>query len=437
MFRVNRLLFGKCVIFLFFVFAAVALWAQEDRDFDLLYPELQRPVYDMIYSDAAGISEYGLVFAIPGMNAGIAYYTYINTLEMYSIATNLGAVSVASDGINPRIFAAFGCGSNSDGLYEFDLSSHEFDLIGWYMNPKFVKKLDSGFYFGYGYATGYGGLLFSEDGDIWSEISYFNGLCVTDIEQAAGEVLFASAGNFIYLKDEETWTSYEVPVVINDIYVRNYPYNEEVYIACGDGTDSDAVYRVEYAEGEISGLTLINWFFEPYRLYEYEEMLVVGCLNDNGLFLVEPEEMSEPEEIGAELDFTEVYCFETYPIYTPNFIMGTDVGIYLVTNLGNAVDEELIIDNGQWIITNYPNPFNPSTRIEFELARDAEVDLAIYNFKGQMVKRLMHGEMSSGKHFVDWDGLNGQDGQNAGSGIYLVRLEAGGQVACRKIMMIK
>ena len=429
MFRIKRLFVCKSVIILLFLFLAVVLSGQEERDFEMLYTDLQRPIYDMVYSGITGISEFGLVFAIPGMNGGVAYYSSSDSLEIYSVATNLGVVSVAPDDVNQRIFAAFGCGSNGDGLYSFNAYSHEFTIINWYLDPNFIKEIDDVYYFGYGYWS-FGGLLYSEDGDSWSEISYFDGLCVTDIEKAAGAVLFASAGNFIYLKDDDNWMSYEVPVVINDIYVRNYPHNEEVYIACGNGTYSDAVYRVEYEEGEINGLTMINWFMEPYRLYEYEEMLVVGCLNNNGLYLVEPEEMSEPQEIGAELDFTDVYCFETYPIYTHNFIMGTDIGIYLVTNLGSGISEDICLPVLN--LTNYPNPFNPSTRIEFTLAEDSEVELAVYDLKGRLVERLIDKEMSAGKQTVDWDG------QNVSSGIYFCRLEADGKmISTKKMVLLK
>ena len=131
--RVNRLFFCKSVIILLFLVTAVVLSAQEEQDFEMLYPELQRPVYDMIYSSITGIGEFGLVFAIPGMNGGVAYYSSSGSLEMYSVATNLGAVSVAPDDGNQRIFAAFGCGSNGDGLYSFNAYSHEFTIINWYI----------------------------------------------------------------------------------------------------------------------------------------------------------------------------------------------------------------------------------------------------------------------------------------------------------------
>jgi hypothetical protein len=82
-------------------------------------------------------------------------------------------------------------------------------------------------------------------------------------------------------------------------------------------------------------------------------------------------------------------------------------------------------------LQNYPNPFNPETRISFTLPEDGRVGLSIYNLKGQLVKRLIMGEIEAGEHFVDWGG------RNVSSGVYLVRLEAGEQVLVNKIMLIK
>ncbi|MCF7918936.1 MAG: T9SS type A sorting domain-containing protein [Candidatus Cloacimonetes bacterium] len=431
MFKDNRLLFYKYVIMLLFVLVAAAVWGQVELENERLFRDLDRPVYDMFYSELPGIDTF--VFALPGLDGGIAYYNSEYELEIYSLVVNLGAVSIAADEANQRILGAFGRNTYSDGLYEFDVSSHEFSLIYWYMNPQFIKKLDAGFYFSYGYGEN-GSLRFSEDGDNWTTVTAFYGLGVVDIEETNEGALFAASGNLICLENEGNWGSYEVPVMINDIYVKACPGVDEVYIACGDGTDSDAVYRVEYAEGEISGLTMINWFTEPYRLYEYEGQLVVGCLNDNGLFLVETEEMSEPEEIISGFDFTEVYCFDWFPSYMPNFVAGTDTGVYMFTNsvIGTAENDcQPVIS-----LTNYPNPFNPETRIEFELEEDVEVELAVYNLKGQLVKRLLQGEISAGRHIEDWDGRNGHDGQSVGSGIYYCRLTTGGRLLAAKKMLL-
>jgi len=72
---------------------------------------------------------------------------------------------------------------------------------------------------------------------------------------------------------------------------------------------------------------------------------------------------------------------------------------------------------------NYPNPFNPSTRIRYALPRRGNVTLTIYNILGQKVIRLLnHQPQDAGNFVIDWNGCN-TDGNPAGSGLYLYRIE--------------
>jgi hypothetical protein len=84
----------------------------------------------------------------------------------------------------------------------------------------------------------------------------------------------------------------------------------------------------------------------------------------------------------------------------------------------------------------YPNPFNPSTAITFTLPAAGRVNLAVYSITGQKVRDLVSGQFSTGRHTVAWDGRDG-GGKPASSGIYLVRLEAGGKTAARKMTVVR
>ena len=74
---------------------------------------------------------------------------------------------------------------------------------------------------------------------------------------------------------------------------------------------------------------------------------------------------------------------------------------------------------------NYPNPFNPTTRIRYVLPASAEVAVQILNLRGQVVRTLAKGREVAGKHSVTWDGRD-DFGRNLASGVYLYRLEAKG-----------
>lgn len=84
----------------------------------------------------------------------------------------------------------------------------------------------------------------------------------------------------------------------------------------------------------------------------------------------------------------------------------------------------------------YPNPFNPSTTIDFSLKEDARVRLAIYNLKGQLVRQLLDEERNADSYQIVWDGKNDK-GQNMSSGVYLLNMQAGKHNEFRRIMMMK
>ena len=80
---------------------------------------------------------------------------------------------------------------------------------------------------------------------------------------------------------------------------------------------------------------------------------------------------------------------------------------------------------------NYPNPFNPSTEIMFMLPVASDVKLEVYNVIGQRVSVLVSSFLEAGQHTISWDG------SNVASGVYLYRLQAGGEVTTRKMMLLK
>ena len=85
---------------------------------------------------------------------------------------------------------------------------------------------------------------------------------------------------------------------------------------------------------------------------------------------------------------------------------------------------------------NYPNPFNPMTKVAFAIEADGHAMINIYNVQGQLVRRLVDGNMAAGTHQVTWDGRD-QSGLQVGSGVYFARLISGGQVAEHKMVLLK
>jgi len=85
---------------------------------------------------------------------------------------------------------------------------------------------------------------------------------------------------------------------------------------------------------------------------------------------------------------------------------------------------------------NYPNPFNPSTVISFNLAENSYICLEVLNALGQNVKTLLHQNMNAGEYNIVWNGDN-ESGENIAAGVYFFRLTNGQFSKTRKMVLIK
>jgi hypothetical protein len=85
---------------------------------------------------------------------------------------------------------------------------------------------------------------------------------------------------------------------------------------------------------------------------------------------------------------------------------------------------------------NVPNPFNPSTRISFDLPAQAHVKLVIYDVSGRLVLTLVNKDMEQGHKEISWDGRD-NSGRKVASGIYFYRLAAGAFTETKKMVLLK
>jgi photosystem II stability/assembly factor-like uncharacterized protein len=85
---------------------------------------------------------------------------------------------------------------------------------------------------------------------------------------------------------------------------------------------------------------------------------------------------------------------------------------------------------------NHPNPFNPSTSIEFGLPEPGLVTLGVYTAGGRLVSTLKEGHLQAGYHSVRWTGHD-RNGRSMPSGVYVYRLEAGGRSLSRKLVLAR
>lgn len=79
---------------------------------------------------------------------------------------------------------------------------------------------------------------------------------------------------------------------------------------------------------------------------------------------------------------------------------------------------------------NYPNPFNPETQIRFSLPEQGHVTLEVFDITGRHIETLIDQPMSQGRHSAEFEAVD------LSSGVYLYRLQAGGQVFTRRMLLV-
>ena len=89
------------------------------------------------------------------------------------------------------------------------------------------------------------------------------------------------------------------------------------------------------------------------------------------------------------------------------------------------------------LISNYPNPFNPTTTIKYDLNESAFVQIEIFNIKGQMINSLVNQSQDAGQKSIIWNGTDSQN-DKVSSGLYFYRLILDGKYhSMKKCIMLK
>jgi hypothetical protein len=101
-----------------------------------------------------------------------------------------------------------------------------------------------------------------------------------------------------------------------------------------------------------------------------------------------------------------------------------------ITELTNMIPKRFVLNE------NYPNPFNPITTIKYEIPKNGNVRLAIYNIIGQEVITLVNTEQWAGKYSVRWNGTN-QYGSQVATGTYFYVLKTNNNQSIKKMLLLK
>ena len=186
------------------------------------------------------------------------------------------------------------------------------------------------------------------------------------------------------------------------------------------------VYRFNALPGDIVILQMIDL---DGNLSPFLELF-----DPNGNRIAEATDNSMAAIVNQELTVGGGYTFIASDYY------GDQIGEYLVILQRLALDaDDAATDIIPSIVTlrqNSPNPFNPSTRIDFYLPRASEAGVVVYDIRGNKVRTFDPQYLPAGAHSVIWNGEN-QSGARVASGIYIYRLTADGLSKTRKMILLK
>jgi len=121
---------------------------------------------------------------------------------------------------------------------------------------------------------------------------------------------------------------------------------------------------------------------------------------------------------------------------TSGTIIPTFLGARVVTYNDIKIDDGSALPTSFQLAQNFPNPFNPSTKINYTLMTKSQVNLEVYNVLGQKVKTLVNDVRDAGVWQVEWEGDN-DNGAQVASGMYFYKLTAGDFVQTRKMVFLK
>lgn len=231
-------------------------------------------------------------------------------------------------------------------------------------------------------------------------------------------------------------------------------------------TDSDGNYSLDVLIGE-NDITVRNQnYFEEYypiNLVEDEEFVLDFILT---LYSAPENLIGEDIEDSVILSWNapqnQLQPVSAYNVYRNGLIIQTvSDSFYTDTNLiensyeyfvtavyvyGNSVpsniveigvlDAENFLDFTGLSLTNYPNPFNPTTIITYNLDSNVEVNIGIYNVKGQLINTIVDEYQIAGEHSIIWNGT-GANGKNVASGIYYYKFSSLEYQVIKKMILVK
>jgi len=138
------------------------------------------------------------------------------------------------------------------------------------------------------------------------------------------------------------------------------------------------------------------------------------------------------QDISKGLSNTKITCLARNLSNSFSIVAGTENGLFKYeqnsTGIQSPRKEKAVLPKSVKLLSNYPNPFNASTKVRYIVEENfSPVKVIIYNSLGQQVKVLVNENKSSGEYLIEWDGRNDTAGIMQ-SGIYFCKIEFNGTI---------
>ncbi|MDP8211514.1 MAG: T9SS type A sorting domain-containing protein [Candidatus Stygibacter australis] len=276
---------------------------------------------------------------------------------------------------------------------------------------------------------------------------------------ASRGLCYVNMASFVHETYDYEWSQGDIiNWVVSDNTGREELGNVNQTLATGDGASQ---YDTDYWGGTFLPVTLSSFTAVYQEGTPVLQWITQSEINNAGwnIYRSDSEEMAESMQVNPELitgagttTETQSYFFrdemEIEPGNTYHYLLENvdytgssenygPISIMIPVDDGGQSPEVPIIYG---LYNNYPNPFNPDTKICFVPDQTGKVNLNIFNVKGQKIKTLFSGTIAEAQIGVlqsyFWDGTNEQ-GRNVSSGIYFYRYESPLKTQTKKMLMIK
>jgi glucose/arabinose dehydrogenase len=240
------------------------------------------------------------------------------------------------------------------------------------------------------------------------------------IDPMTGEMWVADVG-------QDTWE--EINLVEKG---RNYGWPFMEGPACFDPVECDTAGRALepplYTYSHEEGVAVIGGYrYWGRRLPELAGLYLFADYAGGKVWALRFDGAGTPERFDL---VTGAPFLTTFGMGFQNEILmaSSDGGIFRLSRVATAVTPAPVPAPGARLLGNFPNPFNPSTTIRFQLDRAADASVEIVAVDGRIVRHLGAAPRAAGEHRVSWDGRNAA-GARVASGVYFARLIVGGAAA--------